>query len=318
MYKETKKQLKKHNNKGVNVLNAWDQKDIKLVKVKKSNKNFDWATYEPQKNSIKPITYDTKKINVIETTKMPIKNPPEPTKKDESMTNKNFVTSKPPRNNVDPNTNRTSIVSTSGVKAETAQDKQEKKSVTPKTEFTKQNSSSENILANNNNQGSNSNVRASSGDQQSIELLQIENSSLTMTGASGGNGGGNLTSFSKHIPGRNSFAPNQTNKIYPMRSTSFSSEKDTPKMSLSPVPDTNRISTVITNKDERENYLKQEVYPKFPQQQKNLNGENNVSANGKNAEENESITSSEIRFKQRTSPDGIESSVKRKENDEDA
>jgi len=317
MYKETKKQLKKHNNKSVNVLNAWEQKDIKLVKVKKSNKNFDWATYEPQKKSIKPIAYDTKKINVIETAKIPIKNPPEPTKKDESTTNKNLVTSKPPRNNVDPNANRASVISTSGVKAETVQDKQEKKSVTPKTQLTKQNSSPEYIGASNSSQGSNSNVRASSGDQQSIELHQIENSSLTMTGASG-NGGGNLTSFSKHIPGRNSFAPNQTNKIYPMRSTSFSSEKDTPKMSLSPVPDTNRMSTLITNKDERENYLKQEVYPKFPQQQKNLGAENSVGANGKNAEENESITSSEIRFKQRTSPDGIESSVKRKENDEDA
>ena len=241
-------------------------------------------------------------------------------KKDEltnSSANKNvLVTSKPPRN-IDPNTNRASIISTSGVKPETIQDKQEKKN-SSKNEFTKQNSSSENLRSNNNNNNNNnntnnmhdssSNLRVSSGDQQSIELLQIENSSLAFGNA-----------FSKHIPGRNSFAPNQINKIYPMRSTSFNSEKNSPKASLSPVDD-NRYMSQLISKDDGENYLKQEIYPKFPQQQQkqnNMLGDKNLHDNGKNIEENESITSSEIRFKQRTSPDGIES-VKRKENEDDA
>lgn len=285
------------------MLNTWEHKDVKLTKVKKSNTNFDWSTYDPKVS---------KKINVIET-KIPTKtqithneNKNLDHSKKEDLTNisnnKNIITSKPPRNH-DPNTNRDSIISTSGIKPETLQ---EKKSISKK-ESTKQTSSSENIRAINTNQVVNSNLRVSSGDQQSIELLQVENSSLTFS-----------NTFSKHIPGRNSFAPNQINKIYPMRSTSFTSEKNSPKKSLSPVDD-NRLSSQLITKDGSENYLKQETYPKFPQQQqqqqKNTIDDNNSSS--KNIEESESITSSEIRFKQRTSPDGIES-VKRKENDDDS
>ncbi len=287
------------------MLNTWDQKDVKLTKVKKSNKNFDWSTYDPKVN---------KKINVIET-KMPTKtqithngnkNVDHSIKEEltNSSNNKNMITSKPPRN-PDPNTNRASIISTSGIKPETIQDKQEKKNIS-KLESTKQSNSSENLRAINTNQIVNSNLRVSSGDQQSIELLQVENSSSVFS-----------NTFSKHIPGRNTFAPNQINKIYPMRSTSFTSEKNSPKKSLSPVDD-NHLSSQLITKDSSENYLKQETYPKFPQQQqqqKNTIGDNN--SNSKSIEESESITSSEIRFKQRTSPDGIES-VKRKENDDDS
>ena len=65
-----------------------------------------------------------------------------------------------------------------------------------------------------------------------------------------------------NIPGRNSFAHNQINKIYPARSTSFSSESPTP-LNL----DYNSVSSLQGKGGEYESYLKQETYTKFPQQQ---------------------------------------------------
>ena len=117
-----------------------------------------------------------------------------------------------------------------------------------------------------------------------------------------------------------------------MRSTSFSSEnmgKHKSSQSSTPVgldalqlDDMANLKRPVSStlKANGENYMKQETYPKFPQQKSSLHPEythaamdNNSHANT-NAEENVSLNSSEIRFKQRTSPDGVES-VKSKDNE---
>ena len=213
--------------------------------------------------------------------------------KEGAKNNALIVTGKPPRN-VD--LTRASVISSSGVQPETIQEKNNSNTQKnlPKNDLRKQ--SFTETPRKTTNDGSNTNIR-SNDEQTNNEILHSDMNAFG--------------TFAKQIPGRKSFMPNQINKIYPMRSTSFSSEKDTPKMSLSPLID-NRPSLIILN-DERENYLKKDIYPKFPQQQNKALTEN---TNNKNAEENASINSSEIRFKQRTSPDGVES-AKPKESEEE-
>lgn len=204
------------------------------------------------------------------------------------------------------------MISSSGVQPETLQDKPANNNLIQKISF-KSGSRSELSNANNNSSnlstenvrnadGSNLNLRIRSGDQSSNQNTNLEMNQVNPSSTN--------AIFSKHIPGRNSFAPNQINKIYPARSTSFSSESPTP-LNL----DYNRVSSLQGKGGEYESYLKQETYPKFPQQQQQKS--TLLTDNAKNGEENMSIDSSEIRFKQRTSPDGIES-AKRKDSEEDA
>ena len=306
------------------MLYAWENKDVKQVKTKKTATNFDWANYDPKNkkdlekiNTKKPEVTTLRIINPVNSTA--IKNDQSPVKenlqaskskpipsKDEADNAKKALTGKPPIDQ-----NRASIISTSGVKTQTSLDSNASKSkeITRTDTINSKGKSTENLQAADD---SNGNSRSNSGGLTNLEIFHNETTPFTL--------------MSRHM-GRKTFYPNQINKIYPMRSTSFSSEnieKLKESTDTSPVPDlTQQIvdldmlnrpvsSTLNANGDI---YIKQETYPKFPQQQKSLLNFHDSNSNNKTNEESVSLNSSEIRFKQRTSPDGLES-VKSKDNEE--
>jgi hypothetical protein len=116
---------------------------------------------------------------------------------------------------------------------------------------------------------------------------------------------------------KKTFYPNQTSKIYPMMSTSFTSVNsqsvEEPKVSISPVKEGTKLDLSdikrplsSTQKTGGGGYMKQDTYPKFPQQQQQKNHFNLQVLDNKSSDENGSIDSDKA-FKQRTSPDGDES-----------
>lgn len=279
----------------------WANKDIKVIKAKKLKKDFDWNNYEKSssqnQSSLTALNTNVTSVNSSQTNlnkKPPL---PEPVKLKYAF---------------------------ESVKQEHA--KQKNSLNNPKVSL-----NNENIEASDSSQSS-ANNQAKTGDEVTkLEKIHQQN---TIDDSSGGSRPNSETTsdyiqmtvqapnlVSRYMP-KKTFYPNQTSKIYPVASNSFSSVNSTSgeysdpfnfsKQSISPVKDYPKIDLSdikrpfsSSQKQNGEAYIKRDTYPRFAQRQPtNLTFPN---YENKSTDENMSIDSDNGIYKLRSSPDGDES-----------
>lgn len=369
------KQLKEQNLKAPQLLEMWENKDVKVAKAKKVKKDFNWSTYDKkdQKQLNKPeiaklkLMQEKNQQKAIEKSQPPKKQNEtistlgslvlgskaaqpvakiEPTKIEEakqepkvettttkvekepapkfSINSNDSAAQKQPKNSLkEPSTKDeakelpATVVRVRAATEEVVKSVDETKIITekekvefkpePKTE-TKSEMRSELISDQNSVDESASSSRTNSGGLQQTSMLPPA--------------GANPAMF-RNIK-KKTFYPNQTSKIYPMMSTSFSSVNsqsvEEPKMSISPLKEGTKLDlsdikrpVSSTQKAGSGNYMKQDTYPKFPQQQAQQKNYFSLQVlDNKSSDENASIDSDKA-FKQRTSPDGDESKDSKEE-----
>lgn len=294
--------LKENKFQSDQLLNMWANKDLKVIKTKKVKKDFSWSNYEssskttPQKG--------TSSLN----TNQGAENQNNTTQNN----NNNIVNKKPPlpepvklKFPFDGQKSQTKKDSSNTLKLSTNK--------TDQTESTDQNLGPEDKNA------EHKNLDESSTDSRSTSETNSNSNSAQVS-----NQGPSVLNRYLH---KKAFYPNQTSKIYPVTSNSFTSVTSSSgdyydpinfskQISISPVKDLPKIDLSDIRrpfsssiKQNGEAYIKKDTYPKFAQRQPSLFFQ---TSDSKSTDENMSIDSDLNIFKQ--GPDGEESN-KEKENE---
>jgi hypothetical protein len=371
--KSIMKQLKEQNLKAPQLLEMWENKDVKVAKAKKVKKDFNWSTYDKkdqkqlnkpeiaklklmqEKNQQKaieksqPQKKQNETISTLGSLVLGSKTQPvakvEPTKIEEAKQEPKVETTKvekepapkfsinstdsaapKPKNSLKEKDEAkelpATVVRVKAATEEAVKSVDETKIITEKEKIefkpepkaeTKAEMRSELISDQNSVDESASSSRTNSGGLQQTSMLPPAGANPSLT---------------RNIK-KKTFYPNQTSKIYPMMSTSFSSVNsqsvEEPKMSISPLKEGTKLDlsdikrpVSSTQKAGSGNYMKQDTYPKFPQQQAQQKNYFSLQVlDNKSSDENASIDSDKA-FKQRTSPDGDESKESKEEQPQQA